>query len=371
MFPTPRSCAAPTRSTDAILTCALVFLAFLPALLLPATELSATETPPGPPEVELADLPLSDAEATADLGTLIKGRVLRHTFTLESSGSEPIAFERAIAGPGCSVISFDRSIASGGTGTVEVELDTSDITGKASCVTAVFAPGHEAPAALLTLEFRVEPRLLAHPGYARWIYVQHEPQGTIRQTVYSTDGSEFEVTAVRSPVPSISTSFRPALPEERREDKPGSQWVVEATLATAAPIGPLRGRLEIETTHPEQKTLEIPVSGFVRPVLFVQPPAGRFGTMELTAPRPALFDVRNFATAEIRLTGASTDLPGATARIQPVQEGRRYRVEVVFDPARMEPGPFTGTLTIATDSEKMPSLEVPLSGELVRPAADG
>lgn len=352
-----------TSRAGAILTSTLVFLASIAAAPLAAQ-------PADPEALPAPTGPLTVAEQKVDLGDLTKNAVVPHEWTVTNTADRPVTIERVLASPGCRAPSYDETVPAGGRTTLRTEVDTGLLNGKASCIFGVLLAGDDEPSLVLEVDLRVVPKLLAHPGYARWIYVQHEPEGTIEQTIFPADGAEFEVVGVSSPIDSVRLSFRQAKPEERREDTPGSQWILEATLDEEAPVGPIEGQIVVETTHPTQKTLTIPMSGFVRPVLFVQPPAGQFGTLELDEPRHAVFDVRNFATEEIRLTGVETDLAGVTPSIRAVQEGRRYRLDVVFDPEKMEAGAFAGTLRVTTDSERVPTLEVQLSGHLASPEGE-
>lgn len=347
------------RTRAAILALALVLgaLSFAPVAV-------AQGTPP------LAETPLEAPEPTHDLGTLIKGDVVSHTFVLRNTGSEALTITRVFPSCGCTVTEFDATIPPGGEGEVRAEVDTATVTGKSSTMMGVFVEGHEDPAAILELHYEVGQKLLAHPGYARWIYVQHEPTGTISQTVYANDGADFDIVSVEAPISAIDVSFREATAEERQEKYPGKQWVISATLAADAPIGPIEGYLEAETTHPVQKKLFIPLSGFVRPTLFVEPQNRRIGTLRMSAPRTMSYSIRNFATDPIALTAAETDVPGVTATLEPVEEGRNYTLEVRFDPAKMEAGPFDGQVRIATDHEAVPTLTVDLEGEFVPRTAD-
>ena len=302
---TPQRDISPRRK-GAVLALAVLALVAMPA--------AAQET-----------VSLMAVDSEFDLGTLTKGEVVEHAFVLRNTGQETVTIDRLAHSCGCTVAEYDDTIPAGGEGTVRAEIDTMTLNGKGSSSIEVYAGGAEAPVTTLVLRYNVVPRLLAHPGYARWNYVQHEEQGLISQTVYSTDGAEFDVVRVEPPMPSIDVSFRPAEGDELQEGFAGSQWRLEATLATDAPVGPLTGYITVHTTHPEQEEMRIPVSGFVRPALFLQPPELDFGTLELASVRHAPFDLRNFATEAIHATGASTDLPGVTARVEPVEEGRRYR----------------------------------------------
>jgi len=343
----------------------LTFLLVLPALAGPlAGAAPETQTPP-------TAVHLSAVEPVVDLGEIVRGDVATHAFALRNTGKEPLTIERVVPSDPWTVAKFDETIQPGGEGTVRVEVDTRTLDGVGSTSVKVYAQGHPAPAAVLELKFKVVRKLLARPGYARWIYVQHEQEGTIGQTVYASDGADFQIVAVESPMPAIKVSYREAKPEERVEGFAGRQWRVEPTLVAEAPVGAITGHIDVHTTHPKQKRLEIPVSGFVRPTLFVDPTHGAFGTLQLSAPKQAVFQVRNFATAPIALTAAETDVPGISAQVQPVEQGRRYKVVIEFDPAAMKEGPFAGKLRLKTDSPKVPMLTVDLEGTLVRSTEKG
>ncbi len=353
------------RQRGAILTLLLVVLAVAGPLAA-----GETATPPATAAPPASAVPLTAVEPTFDLGTLVKGDTVIHSFVLKNTGKEPLTIERVAPSCGCTVAEFDKTIPPGGEGKVHVDLDTMTLNGPGSVTTEVYVKGHTPPAAVLALKFNVVSKLLAKPGYARWIYVQHEPQGSIGQTVYAGDGADFQVLSVESPMPAITVSFREAKPEERVEGFAGRQWRVEPTLSTTAPVGAITGFIDVTTTHPRQKLLQIPVSGFVRPTLFVDPDRADFGTLNLSGPRHAVFQVRNFATEAIALTGAETDVPGISAQVQPVEQGRKYKVVLVLDPAAMREGPFAGKLHLKTDSPKVPALTVDFAGTLVRQTAE-
>jgi hypothetical protein len=366
-----------TRRARAILTLAPLALTLIaaPAWAAPQTEAGTgapltAKAPVQAPVQPGAVYPVTVAEPVHDFGTLVKGDNVTHTFVLENAGEEPVKVVFVKPSCGCTIAEFDAVIPPGGEGKVTAALDTLTLTGKASSALEVFAEGSETAVATLELRAEVIPLLLAHPGYARWIYVQQEVEGTISNTVYSQDGGEFQILEVEAPMPAIEVSFRPATPEERREKVLGSQWQIDASLDSAAPVGPITGYLTVHTDHPRQKVMQIPLSGFVRPTLFVEPPRGDFGTLKIRAPRRATYQVRNFATEPIALTGAATDVPGISVKVEPVEVGRRYTVVLELDPAAMAEGPFAGELRLTTDSAKVPTVTVDLSGTLVRPEGE-
>jgi hypothetical protein len=197
--------------------------------------------------------------------------------------------------------------------------------------------------------------------------VQGEKEGTLGDTVWATDGTDFHVLRVNAPS-FLRTAVRPATGDELRPDVKGPQYRVELTLPTDAPVGALTGYVDVVTDHPKQPSVRIPISGFVRPVAFVSPPSGDFGTVSLDKTRKAIFEFKSFATEKIAITGTENTLKGTTLEVKPKEEGRSYTLEVTL-PATLALGEHKGALRIRTDSPKVPLIVVPLSITIAKPAA--
>jgi hypothetical protein len=228
----------------------------------------------------------------------------------------------------------------------------------------VFTNDTENPQIELTVRAQVEPVIAIKPGYARYIVVQgEEKDAVIVQTLWASDGAPMEVTKVDSPYPFVKVSFRESKPEEALPEGKGKQWKVEMRLDPSAPVGALADYVRVTTTHPKQKLVEIPLSGFVRPMIAVTPPAANFGKLELKEPLKRTFVVRAFSVEPIKVTSVEGSLKGVDAQLQSVEEGRQYQVHVTLKD--MPKGPFSGKLIIHTDSPKRPVLEVELKGTVV------
>lgn len=304
-------------------------------------------------------------EPIKDLGVVPKGDKVVHDFVIRNDGDAPLEITDVRATCGCTVANYDKVIAPGQTGKVHVEVDTTTFNGPISKGVTVFTNDADNAQIELTVRAKIEPFIQVRPGYARYITVQGEEKtGTISQTVASPEGTPFDVVKVESPYPFLTTTFREAKPEERIADMQGKQWHVEMTLSNDAPVGALADHLRITTTHPKQKLVTIPVSGFVRPVIAVTPDVAEFGQVELREPLIRTLNVRNFATEPIKITGVQGNLPGIKTAIEPIQEGREYQVRVTLSP-EMAKGPFNAKLTLLTDSKKKPTVEVAMHGNVI------
>jgi hypothetical protein len=302
-----------------------------------------------------------------DLGEVTPGDVAAHAFAIENQGTAALTLTLLSYNGPCAIEGLDASIAPGATGHLKVSMETATLTKPTRCGFRVASNDPERATLDFELYAAQRTAIKAKPGQARFQYVQGEQTGTIRQVLWAADAAPFEVLAVSAPE-QLTTSFRRAAENERKADQPGEQWVVEVGIRGDAGVGPIEGAVEVRTTHPAQKVFRLPVSGFVRPVLHVTPPAGRVTDLELGREIAVGFTVRNFATEPIHLLEATSSMPGTRAEIVPREEGRSWDLRVILTP-QMGSGEFSGKVTVRTDSPKVPQLEVPLSGTVTVPAS--
>lgn len=324
---------------------------------------SAAPAPAAPP----TDGPrLAASESKADLGTIFHGDTAYHTFMLRNTGSTPLAIESVKRACGCTVVEYDATIAPGKEGKVKTAVDTVTLgSGAGNTHVEVFSNDPASPLRL-ELSYNVIDRLFATPGFARWKSTRGEREGTIANTIWSTDGKEFHVLSVEPPTSELRATFRPATDAERQSKATGSQWRVELTLGSQAPVGAITGHVLVRTDHPEQKTLALPISGFVRPTVNIFPEVGDFGTISISGKAVrAYFKVTNYATEPIAITSVDVDVPGMTTEVVTVEPGREYKVLVSVAPDKQD-GPFAGTLTVHTDSPKAAAVTAPVKGTVAR-----
>jgi hypothetical protein len=303
------------------------------------------------------------AEVSHDFGKASVGDRLTYTFALRNEGTETLQLLEALADCACVSASFDKAIAPGASGELRVVFDTTDRVGPLMEKVVLRTNDPVAPKTIFALVAKVPPVLDLRPGYARYIYVQGEVPGVIRQTVWAVDGKDFEILSVKSPYPYLAATFREAKPEERRPEGTGKQWRVETVLSPDAPVGALAAVVEIVTSHPRQKTVRFEVSGFVRPVIAVTPANATLGSVKLEKPKIGSFRVQVFSTEEVEVTGVDTDVKGLKLDLEPVRAGRNYSIHLALTPD-LPKGEFRGTIRIHTASAKAPLLEVPVSGTL-------
>jgi len=331
--------------------------ALLTALLVALVVSAASRADAGAPRLVLA-------EDARDFGRVAPGDAVAHEFAITNEGDAPLTLGDVKPSRGATVIRYDTAIAPGQTGHIRLAADTWSFRGSPRLAVALSTNDPARPIITVQIKVNVEPYVAASPGHARYLTYQGGPRGTITQTLWDADGTDFRVVGVESPYSFIDVSYREARAEERDSELPGRQWRVDATIASAAAVGEIAGFLRVRLDHPKQKEARIPLSGFVRPMLAVTPPAARLGDVDPALPPSWVLVVKNYAETDVELTDATADVPGFRAEVKPVKPGRSYTVSLIVS-ADAPPGPFTGTLRIRTSSPKLAVLEVPLSGRIL------
>jgi hypothetical protein len=312
---------------------------------------------PGPPRVTVS--PETQQTGIVGLGEDAVAEVL-----VRNEGGAPLTLAVPQIPRGTRVEGLMPELRPGESTRLRFVVDTFEAVGDRQQTWTLVTNDPDRPRVVVRLEVDVRPFLVAQPGYARYITVQHAREGTITQTIAATDGETFRVLRVESPMPTLRIEFREARPDERQPAWTGSQWRIMTTLASDSPVGPVIGPIMVYTDHPHQKRLLIPLSGFVRPMLAVTPPDAEVGDLKRTRTEPLSFFVKNFAEEQMEMTGAVTDVAAVRAELEPIQRGRTWRLKLFVVPGSPL-GPFEGKVVLRTTSPKIPRMEVPLSGRLV------
>lgn len=329
----------------------------LAAVLVPLAPAVAEEGGPRAVPVE----PIKDFEIVP------KGDLIRHAFEIRNEGSSPLQLVDVKPACGCTVAEFDKAIGPGKTGKVTVKVDTANFSGPIAKPISVFTNDPENPKLNLVVKADVKPYLGIEPGYARFIYVQGERLAPISQVLWAADGSDIEVLDVKTPGDSITVKARPAAEEERNKDYAGKQWALEVHLDKQAPVGALRDYVEVFVNHPKQKTVRIPISGFVRPRQHVTPQEINFGPLDGSSlPYQRVVTFTNFITDGIQVTRTESGVDGLSVEVNEVgnKDGHRFQLVLTVGP-EVPKGDFQSTLKLHITDEQNPVVEVPVSGTIM------
>jgi len=300
-----------------------------------------------------------------DKGEVPVGELVEAVFQIENTGDQPLEITDVRPACGCTVAEYDKEIAPGATGTVTAHVDTTNIVGPNAKAVTVFTNDPASPRVQLTVKSVVKPFLGMTPGYARFTTFVHDDRDqTSSQLLVAPDFEDLKITGVESPEPYIQVSYREARDTERDDSVPGKQWRIDVTLSKDAPVGPVADHVKVSTNHPQQKQIEIPVSGFVRPMVAVTPPAVNFGKIDTAQDQKWGILVRNFGSTPLEIENVESSVNGLEVEVEPIEEGQQYKL--VFTPtAEMTKGPFHGSVELRTNLPQQPTVTVKLTGEIL------
>ncbi len=306
-------------------------------------------------------------EPIKDFEIVPKGEKIHHTFEIKNDGDAPLELTDVKPACGCTVVEFDQFIQPGAVGRVKTTVETDNFDGPIAKTIAVFTNDPENPKIQLVVKAEVKPYLSVFPGYARYSYVQGEEIGVISQLLWAEDGQDLEILKVKSPYPHMKVVHHVATEQERKGELPGKQWTFELHLDPYSPIGALRDYVEVITDHSQQKTVRIPLSGFVRPRQHVTPFELDLGVVDGEAlPIKRVLAFTNFIKEGIEITEIDTGFKAIAIEADMVgqMDGHRFELMLTVDPA-MPKGEFEGTIKLHITDEKNPVVKIPVKGKVI------
>lgn len=339
---------------------ALLLAVLMAAAAVPGVAMAAAESADAAKPKAVVPQPVHDA------GTVPTGQQIVHDFVIQNQGEAALEITSVRPACGCTVAEYDRTIAPGGSGKIHAVLDTSTFAGAIAKGITVLTNDPAQPRLELTVKADVRPHLTANPGFARFLQPQHSEPGVVEQRVWTKSFDDLQILGVTSPYPFLKVTHSPiADAADRHEDGVGPQHELTFVLDyTQAPVGSLADYVVVETNHPQQPQLKIPVSGFVRPLVVVTPNAADFGALELDADGAfGSVILKHYGSQPLEISAAETTIPGVEVAIEPVEEGREFKVLVQLPPD-MPKGPFDGTISLSTNNPRKPTVEIPLRGSV-------
>jgi len=336
-----------------------LLLAFLLALSAGATAAQEGAAADGPRPRAIVP------EAVWDGGKVAPGEKIVHDFVIRNEGDAPLTLTDVRPACGCTVAEFDETIAPGAAGKVHAVLDTSSFKGGIAKGITVLTDDPQNPRLELTMKAMVEPLIHVQPGYARFIQPQLSEPGTVEQRIFTATFDDLRILDVESPYPFVTVTHQLAPEDARHEEGVGPQYVLTVTLDyMKAPIGSLADFIVVETNHPRQPELRIPVSGFVRPMVAFTPSEANFGEIASEQPLRRTMVMKNYAREPLEVTAAETTVEGVAVEVESIEEGREWDIHLTVEPSLVR-GDFSGTIRLRTDHPKKPLIEIPLRGTAV------
>jgi hypothetical protein len=144
------------------------------------------------------------------------------------------------------------------------------------------------------------------------------------------------------------------------------ETIVHFSIGRDATKGPFRGEARLVVSRVPQDTVRIAVEGFVLSRWRPYPYPLHIALTKFSSDKAPHLFMRRTVDAPARVTRASIDVPGLSAHVLPIEEGRAYRI-VVLSEGGWAAGRAEGRIRIETTDSREPVVSVPVT-VLVGPA---
>lgn len=350
-----------------------------PAAAPTATTAAATAAPAIP-----ADAPkIVIVEPTKDYGTVPKGDELLWDFKVKNEGKSDLVIDQVKPSCGCTVANFDKTIKPGADGKISLKVETKNFSGPISKSATVTSNDPANPNLTLVLKAIVKPYVDVLPqGYVRFSALQGEPS-TQAVTLVTEEKTPFKVEKVETPAdkPWLTAKVSPVAEKDRIQGRGDNvQYKVEIMLGKDAPVGLLNEKVVAKTNIEKAQSVELTVSGLVRPIVSITPQQLNFGDVTMGA-EPTTRNVivsnnkeekKDFKVTKVEIMSvpAATDkaakpapVKGLATEISAIQEGSRYQIVVKTD-KDLAKGALDAMMTVYTNDKANPKFEVPIKGNV-------
>jgi hypothetical protein len=302
---------------------------------------------------------------TKDAGTVAKGAVVDATFVVKNNGGSDLIISDARPSCGCTVASFDKVIKPGQEGKIQSSVDTKSFSGPISKSVLIVSNDPERPQMNLFIKAMVKPFVDVLPqAFVRFSVIKGDNSG--QDVILLSEEKGFRPTIAETSQPYVKAEILPAGDKDKIPGRTGDQYKVHINVTSDAPEGLLNAPIRIATGVAQQPTVEIPVSGIVRPRVSVTPVTVNFGNF--TAGKDPI--TRNIIVTNnkpgqpVKVMRAEVSVPGFVTDIVPTQEGVSYTV-VVKASGNVKKGALDGTVKLFTSDKERSVIQIPLRGEVL------
>jgi len=303
------------------------------------------------------------SQETKEMGTVPKGQLIETDFLIKNVGGSDLVITDARPSCGCTVSSFDKLIKPGAEGKVHTSVDTKSFSGPISKSVLVVSNDPDRPQMNLFVKALVKPFVdVAPQAYVRFSVVKGDPAS--QDVVLISEEKGFKPTVAETAQPYVKAEVSPAGDKDKIAGRPGEQYKLAISVTPDAPEGLLNAPVRLTTGVAQQPTLEIPVSGIVRPRVSVTPITVNFGNFT-PSKDPITRNIvvtNNKPGTPVKVTKAEVSVPGFMTDVVPTQEGVSYTV-VVKASDKVKKGAVDGKVTLYTSDKEKGVIEIPLKGE--------
>lgn len=312
-----------------------------------------------------------EGEAKHEFGTMAFHTKGEKDFVLKNVGEAPLELYQGATSCQCTVANFKNeeetiALKPGEETTLKVTWNPKQ-PGKFTQTVSVKTNDPTRPEVKFTVEGTVEPALVTFPNPASLDFgsIPNSEPHLARIAVSSPTKADLKIVSIKSDRPELfKATFEPLTPEERTFLKFDSGYQIKVELQPTKTLGIFQGEVVVETDHPLEKELRIPVGGKLIGSITALPESVRLGNvrgveggtgsilLSVRRDEPTQFEVES-APENLKVEVSPVDVkPGADGN------ARQYRMTVSV-PRGTAPGVIDGMIVLKTDHPQADHLKIP------------
>jgi len=301
-------------------------------------------------------------ESSHDFGTLRQGGTVAHRFLVRNTGGQPLKIEGIEFSHSGMTSRAKPVVAPGATGEILLEWNTAGFKGVVEAEAVVHTSDPATPKTILRLTGQVRSPIDLLPFGAIFLsaFKDEDTQAALR--VVNNEATALAVTRIEPGATFFQASVHPV--------EPGKVYEVRVRPAPGLAPGRYEGSLTLETNSAEARVLSIPVHLSIMADLYSSPDRVDFGEVSLdrVAREPGLIALLTQTVllkkraGSFRILSVTPDVETLSIDRSPQGPSGTFRLDVGLAPARLKPGPFSGTIRIRTDDPRHSEIELPVTG---------
>lgn len=287
-----------------------------------------------------------------DFGEAWSGSKVDHTFEVRNTGPGVLQITKVKPACGCTLAgAYDKEIQPGAVGKIPLSINTARMKNKITKTITVESNDTTNDKFVLTVEGNVKDRFDIQPESAG-AFGRIRPDEVLERKLTLTSNMPEPVKLT------LAAEKEGVFTAELVEKEPGKLY--ELTLHAKPPYAEKinRGVLKLNTSLPDNQTVDVQLSAFVPPEVEITPPELIISKAQTEASQQSIRVTFN-GSNERKITKATVDFPNVTTEVKEIAPSH-YDILLGL-PANYMPPVASHTLKLTTDDPKNPEVAIKIS----------
>jgi hypothetical protein len=307
---------------------------------------------------------VSVRQAEFDFGTVIRGAVREHTFTVVNHTAIPLQIDKVRLTPPLMPAAMLRAIPASSEEVLRVKIDTTNLTGAYEGVILLSFTDANVAEVRLTVRGRVVPPIEVSPP-ALFVTAQRGEQAQASVDILNHTGDPVVIDSAVHPQMHFKTKL------ETIEE--GRRFRLTLVMNPDGPAGKNRETILLKTNSAAVPELKIAAYTYMRERVYTFPESVDLGALrlddiqrnpELVEAAAQILMVYRKGTTDFQAT-VTTDIPELIVNSERGPLGDRYQLTVRLAVEKVRVGPIRGAIFVNTNDPEIPQLTVPVTGQIL------